>query len=307
MLAAAIVALAASRVAAFDAQVGWTPVQSVAGYRLYVRQNGQVYGAGLDLGLLQAGTDGVVRYVDRGLPTGVVNYVAVTAYDGSGRESAPSNELSVLVANTPAATLTPSASATRSRTPTPTAPPTASAVATATQAPQPSNTAVATPTRSASATATRAAPTGSATPTPTPTPTPAILWVVSIPTDAHAKPGIAVSVPIRITAGSNIRQLAAEVAFDPGVVAVQGVQLSTTAGAGSVAADFATPGALRVSAALAQPMTAGGPLVNVFFTAVGACRSATVLQITSCVLDGGAAGCQPSDGRIAVRCNRRSS
>jgi hypothetical protein len=303
-MAAAIIALTARQSRAFDAQVGWTPVQSVAGYRLYVRQGSQAYGAGLDVGLPQTGSDGVVRYVDHGLPSGIVTYFAVTAYNASGGESARSNELSVLVTATPALTLTPSAAATPSRTPTGTATRT-TALATATVTRAASTTAVATATRTASPTT---APTTAppASPTPTPTATPAVAFAVSISTSAHAKPGVAVSVPIRIAAGSNIQELAVVVDFDPTVVAVQNVELSTTAGAGTLASDFAIPGALVVTASLTQPLSAGGAVVNVFFTAVGACRASTALHIASCVLDGGAVGCAPSDGRIAVRCVRTS-
>lgn len=115
VLAAVTIMLAAAQVKAFDAQVGWSPVQSVAGYRVYVRQVGQSYAGGTDVGLLQP-SGGVVQYTARGLPSGIVNYVAVTAYDGSGRESGLSNELSVSVTTTPAATATRSATATATRT-----------------------------------------------------------------------------------------------------------------------------------------------------------------------------------------------
>lgn len=39
--------------AAFDARLRWLPVPGVAGYRLYVRQSGRVYGSGVDVGPLQ--------------------------------------------------------------------------------------------------------------------------------------------------------------------------------------------------------------------------------------------------------------
>jgi hypothetical protein len=119
-------------------------------------------------------------------------------------------------------------------------------------------------------------------------------------TKGHAKLDIAVNVPVRVAAGSGVRQMAVRVAFDPSVVAVQSAQLS--GGAGTLAANFATPGDLALSASLPQPMTTGGPVVDVYFTAVGACGTATALHFTSCVLDGGALACQPRDGRISVRC-----
>ncbi len=298
-LAALVVVMTATQVAAFDAQVGWTSVASATGYRLYTRQSAEAYGTGTDVGLPAVGGDGVVRYVDRGLPTSTLMFFAVTAYDAAGRESARSNELSLLVAGVP----TPSVFPTPSRTPTSVPPPTASKPATPTRTPTASSTVAASPTPTARATATRSTPpTATVTPSATPTATPLASWKVSIPTNAHAKSAIAVSVPVRIAAGSDIRQLAVDVSFDPDVVAVQDVQLSSTAGAGTLSADFATPGALSVSTTLAQPMSAGGPVLNIWFAAVGACRSSTVLRMTSCVLDAGAVGCAPSDGRIVVRC-----
>jgi hypothetical protein len=146
--------------AAFNAQLGWSPVQSAAGYRVYVRQTGQTYAGGVDVGLLQADASGVVYYVTGGLPTGVTNYFAVSDYDASGRESALSNELSLLVAATPAASLTSTAGVAPTRTPTAGNTATVGTVL-------PSATATRTPSRTASAPVTPAA-TATFTPTSAP-------------------------------------------------------------------------------------------------------------------------------------------
>jgi len=164
VLAAAVLAALAAcpgTAAAFDALVGWSPVQNAAGYRLYLRQSGQTYGAGVDVGLIQADAGGVVRYTARGLPIGVINYFAVTAYDASARESGLSNELSLLVTATPGPTSTPPVTATSSLTPT------AGATATRTATASSTTTAnTATPTL----TATRAPPTNTANPASSATP-----------------------------------------------------------------------------------------------------------------------------------------
>jgi hypothetical protein len=107
---------------------------------------------------------------------------------------------------------------------------------------------------------------------------------------------------VTIAAGSGVRQFALRVAFDPEVVAVQDVRLSADAGAGTLDSDAATPGELSMSGTLLQPMTAGGGLVDISFIAVGRCPSSTLLALASCTLDGGAIGCQPNDGQLAVRC-----
>lgn len=160
-------------VAALNARLGWSRVGAAAGYRVYVRQSGQAYGSGTDVGLIQADATGVVYYVAPSLPTGVLNYFAVTAYDGSGRESALSNELSLLVNATPTATRTATVTApapftsTMGATAIRTA--TANAVATATS-PAAST---ATLTRTITTTLTRtvtATPTRTVTPTPTSSP-----------------------------------------------------------------------------------------------------------------------------------------
>ncbi|HSQ00042.1 MAG TPA: dockerin type I repeat-containing protein [Candidatus Dormibacteraeota bacterium] len=187
---------------AFDARVAWQPVASAGGYRLYIRPSGQTWPQGTDVGPLAADPDGVVRYVARGLATGVTQEFAVSAYDGAGSESALSNVLSLLVTDTPTpvptATAAPATATSVPPTAIPTAtatsvPPTAILTATATPIPPtatntatrtatiatPTSVATATATRTATATATRSAtstgtatrtPTGSATATPTATP-----------------------------------------------------------------------------------------------------------------------------------------
>jgi hypothetical protein len=155
----------------FDARVGWRPVPSVAGYRLYTRLTGQAYSNGVDVGLVAADVDGVIRYAMRGIPNGLTNYFAVTAYDASGRESAFSNEISLLVTATPTVTATASATGTASRVPTTTATasrtPTVTATITATATRTP--TSKPSPTRTS---ATNATATPSATPTATAIPSP---------------------------------------------------------------------------------------------------------------------------------------
>ena len=138
---AALAVLAASPVAALDVRVGWTPVQGVAGYRLYVRQFGQTYNGGVDVGPLHTDVDGVVRYVYPGLPIGVTNYFAVTAYDESRRESGLSNELSLLVTATPTVGVaaTASSTATANATLAATATRTATLPPTASRTPAPTN------------------------------------------------------------------------------------------------------------------------------------------------------------------------
>jgi hypothetical protein len=182
-------------------------------------------------------------------------------------------------------------------TPTQTAAPTDTAVVPDTATPLPSDTATAT----ATATDTQA-PTATQSFTPTPTATPIPDWSVDAPTGVRVLPRKTVSVPVNIAGGSDVRQFALHLTYDATVVSVQSVQLSTDAGAGTLAANFATPGDVSASATLSQPMLASGALVNITFTGVGSCLSSTALHIASCVLDGGALGCQPSDGSIAVSC-----
>lgn len=133
--------------AAFDARVRWSSVDSIAGYRVYVRQGTQPYGLGSDVGLLPGDGAGAVTYTARSLPEGITNYVCVTSYDAAGVESALSNELSVYVSPTPGVTGTPVASPT----------------------PQPPSTAVPTVTRTPAAPTSTLAPTSTRTVPMTPT------------------------------------------------------------------------------------------------------------------------------------------
>lgn len=278
--AALAVALIASPVAGFDARVGWGPVQNVAGYRLYIRQIGQPYGAAIDVGPL-APVSGVVRYVARSLPSGIANFFSVSSYDAVGRESSRSNELS-LVVGTPVATTAPT------RTPT-----LRSATASPTRPPIP-------PTGSQSSTPTLG-PNTTATAVFTPTAAPLDRRRVRFK-KTRATQGTTVSVPVKISAGSGVRFVTMVATYDPEVVVAGPVNLSLDAGGGSVTANLSTPGTLSVSAALVEPMTASGLLFEVPFTAVGPCRSRTDIEITSCVLDGGAVACRTRNGRIRVRC-----
>lgn len=112
LLAAAGILLGAAPALGFDARVTWQSVQGAAGYRLYVRQLGQAYGSGVNVGSPAADAGGVIRYVTTGVPIGLINFFAVTAYDSLGRESSRSNEFSLLVG----ASVTASRTATASRT-----------------------------------------------------------------------------------------------------------------------------------------------------------------------------------------------
>lgn len=94
-----------SPASAYNAQITWSSVAGVAGYKLYVRQANTVYGAGLDMGA-GAGPSGNLTYVATGLPSDATSYLEVTSYTAAGVESARSNELSVVVNSTPGATPT---------------------------------------------------------------------------------------------------------------------------------------------------------------------------------------------------------
>ncbi len=59
----------------------------LAGYRVYVGLASGAYSTSIDVGT-------VTSYTLTGLATGTTYYFAVTAYDTSGNESAPSNEVS---------------------------------------------------------------------------------------------------------------------------------------------------------------------------------------------------------------------
>ena len=270
--AVAIVVLFAGPGRAFDARVGWSSVPNAAGYRLYIRQIGQPYGAGIDVGLVPP-VAGVASYVAHSLPTGITNFFAVTAYDALGREGARSNELSLLFGPTP------------TRTPTDVA-----------------GAATRTPTGSGSAgTRTATNPATAGTPVFTATPTPPTRRRVRFGR-MRAGQGETVTVPVRISGGSGVRFITLTATFDPSVVALGAIDLSVEAGTGSISAGLAVPGTLSIAANLDQPVTERGDLFEVSFVAVGECRSRTDIVITSCLLDGGAVGCRSRNGRIRVRC-----
>jgi hypothetical protein len=89
LLAALLPASAAAR----TVTVRWrydAPGVRVAGFKLYTRHVDQKYGAGLDVGLPPA-RDGVYSW-ELEVSDRDASWVGVSAYDGSGAESAISNE-----------------------------------------------------------------------------------------------------------------------------------------------------------------------------------------------------------------------
>lgn len=71
------------------ASLTWNPVTStnLAGYKVYVGTASGVYGTPLDVG-------NVTAYTVNNLTIGTTYYFAVTSYNTTGKESAPSNEVS---------------------------------------------------------------------------------------------------------------------------------------------------------------------------------------------------------------------
>ncbi len=130
---------------AVDGRITWRAVPQAAGYRLFVRPQGQNWGPGADVGLPPADQLGVIAYVTHAIKAGMVNEIAVSAYDASGQQSPKSNIIALMVpSNTPTATRTytpsPTRTATATRPPatkTATRPP---ATATRTSTPQPTRT-----------------------------------------------------------------------------------------------------------------------------------------------------------------------
>jgi hypothetical protein len=90
--------LCASDADAYRARLGWRPVAGAAGYKLYARQNGYPDAIAVDLGLLAAGSDGIIHYEHGGLLVESTNSFALATYDAARVESARSNELAIAYA-----------------------------------------------------------------------------------------------------------------------------------------------------------------------------------------------------------------
>ncbi len=124
VLTAALVVFSPVVTHAYSARLAWTPIIGVSGYHVYVRRNGDAYGAPLDVGMRMPDGDGVVRYDVDGLDANATQWFAVASYTPSG-ESTRSNERAVgpMVASTATATPLPTATQTVlptvTRTPTP--------------------------------------------------------------------------------------------------------------------------------------------------------------------------------------------
>lgn len=95
MAVACVLLFSARFSSAYEARITWSPVAEAIGYKIYVRQNADAYGTGMDVGALQPDADGLVRYPLRDLPLAARASFAVTTYDATGRESPRSNEFSL--------------------------------------------------------------------------------------------------------------------------------------------------------------------------------------------------------------------
>jgi len=80
---------------ALDAQLRWTPSPDsvVKGYYVYVRQAKSTYGPPVDVGAPQPAADGTLSWIVTGLSPTTTYFIAVSAYAGTGIESALSGEL----------------------------------------------------------------------------------------------------------------------------------------------------------------------------------------------------------------------
>jgi cysteine-rich repeat protein len=78
---------------AYDAQVGWNPVDGAAGYELHLRYDDEAPTPAVNLGQVSAESDGTVRVVVEDLPLGPTARFTVVAYADDGEKSDPSNEI----------------------------------------------------------------------------------------------------------------------------------------------------------------------------------------------------------------------
>src|SRR5262245_34265885 len=92
---ATLVVPAVASAAQYQARVRWMPggTEPVAGYRIYQRTLGGVYGEPIDAGLPAPATDGTFDHVWPNLDTALGYAFVVTAYLTDGTESLASNEL----------------------------------------------------------------------------------------------------------------------------------------------------------------------------------------------------------------------
>jgi hypothetical protein len=82
---------------ALDARLRWSPSPDtrVQGYYVYLREATKGYGAPRDAGAPRLQSDGSVAWTLTGLSSTTTYFVAVSAYTGTGLESAISNELPI--------------------------------------------------------------------------------------------------------------------------------------------------------------------------------------------------------------------
>jgi cysteine-rich repeat protein len=85
--------LTVTTASAYDAQVGWEPVDGASGYELHLRYDDQSPKPAIDLGAVATESDGTARVVVEDLPLGPTARFSVVAYSNDGEKSEASNEL----------------------------------------------------------------------------------------------------------------------------------------------------------------------------------------------------------------------
>ena len=127
---------------------------------------------------------------------------------------------------------------------------------------------------------------------------------ITLPTAATAAVGSQVVIPVQVpdsATGLGIIAYDFRLDFNPAVLSFTGANSAGTLSAGwSVTPNTGTPGAARVVAFSATPMTGSGTLINLVFNVVGTANSATALTWNSFTFNNGVPVAQTSNGLFTV-------
>jgi hypothetical protein len=131
--------------------------------------------------------------------------------------------------------------------------------------------------------------------------TPAVAATLSLPPNAGAPPGAGAVVSVVIDDAAGILGADIVIAYDPGVAVPTGVSATSVSSSHNLNVNLSPPGQIRISLYGFQPLSGGGPLLDIAFTSVGPAGSASALDLVSVDLNEGGIPAALADGAYCVQ------
>lgn len=122
-----------------------------------------------------------------------------------------------------------------------------------------------------------------------------------LPLDAGAPPGVSTTVPIYIDDATGLLGTDISITYDPAVATAASVSTTSLSSSQTLTVNLSPPGQIRISLYGAYPLSGGGTLLQISFTALGGLQCQTDLRFSSVDINEGAIPAFTSDGHFQVQ------